>query len=172
MKLLLNLVHPTPRPSRLGWLILAVGLAAALWVGWRYTQTQHRLGEARQAVSALAPPPAKAPRGAQAQHEVSALAQAAQRALEADWAVLLVGLEKSRPKDIALLTVEADAGQGRLRLEANARNLPAMLAYLEGLEGAGLGQVRLQSHTAMEDEGQEYVHFTATATWGGPGVKP
>lgn len=90
----------------------------------------------------------------------------ARRALEADWAGLLVNLERGRPAQIALLSMEIDAAQGRLRLEANAKDLPAMLAYLQGLESMGLRQVRLQSHVAMEEEGQDYVHFSASAGWG------
>ena len=96
----------------------------------------------------------------------------ARRTLEADWTGLLAALERGRPARIALLSVESDAAQGRLRLEADAKNLPAMLSYLEGLDATGLRQVRLQSHVAMEAEGQDYIHFTATAGWGVAGARP
>lgn len=166
MKLMLDLAHPYPRPSRLGWLLLGLGMAAALWAGWRYAGETQRLEEARSKVATLSPAPAKAARTPSRQSQESAMALSARRALEADWAGLLVNLERSRPAQIALLNVEVDAAQGRLRLEANAKNLSAMLAYLQGLEALGLHQVRLQSHVAMEEEGQEYVHFSATAGWG------
>jgi len=172
MKLFLNLAHPEPRPSPLGWLLLALGLAAALWAGWRYAGETQRLEEARGKLAALAPTPAPSGRSPTRQAQASALAVNARRALEADWAGLLAGLERSRPAQIALLNVEIDAAQGRLRLEANAKDLPAMLAYLQGLEAMGLRQVHLQSHVAMEEEGQEYIHFSANAAWGAGGAKP
>lgn len=172
MKLILDLVHPAPRPSRLGWLLLGAGLAAALWAGWRHGDETRRLEEARGRVAALAPAPVKSARPSSGDGRESAMAISARRALEADWAGLLAGLERSRPARIALLNVEIDAAQGRLRLEANAGDLPAMLAYLEGLEAMGLRQVRLQSHVAMEEEGQEYIHFTANADWGVAGAQP
>lgn len=166
MRLFLNLAHPEPRPSWLGWLLLGVGMAAALWAGWRYAGETQRLEEARDNVAALAPVPAKSARPASRQAQASAMAINAQRALEADWAGMLVSLERSRPARIALLNVEVDAAQGRLRLEANAKDLAAMLAYLQALESTGLRQVHLQSHVAMEEEGQEYIHFSANAGWG------
>lgn len=172
MKLCLDLAHPEPRPSRWGWLLLGVGVAAALWAGWRHVQETGRVEAAREQLAALTPAPAKAARPARDAARESALAVNARRALEADWARLLMGLENSRPQPIALLSVEADAAQGRLRLEANARDLPAMLAYLEGLEALGLRRVHLQSHVAMEEEGQDTIHFTATAGWGVAGAGP
>lgn len=166
MKLFLDLAHPDPRPSRLGWLLLGLGMAAALWAGWRYGGETQRLEEARSKVAALTPAPAKSARLSARQGQETAMALNARRALEADWAGLLVNLERSRPVPIALLNVEVDAAQGRLRLEANAKDLTAMLAYLQDLEVMGLRQVHLQSHVAMEEEGQEYIHFSATAAWG------
>lgn len=166
MKLMLDLAHPAPRPSRLGGLLLGLGMAAALWAGWRYVGETQRLEEARDKVVALAPTPVKSARPATVQGQETSMAINARRALEADWAGLLVNLERGRPAQIALLSMEIDAAQGRLRLEANAKDLPAMLAYLQGLESMGLRQVRLQSHVAMEEEGQDYVHFSASAGWG------
>lgn len=166
MKLILDLAHPHPRPSRLGWLLLGLGMVAALWVGWRYVGGTHRLEEARAQVAALAPAAVKSAGPASRPGQESAMAVNARRALRADWAGLLASLERSRPARIALLNVEVDAAQGRLGLKANAKDLPAMLAYLQDLETMGLHQVRLQSHAVMEEEGQEYVHFSASAGWG------
>lgn len=170
MRLCLDLAHPIPRPGWPGWVLLALGLAAALWAGWRYQAEARHLEAARARLAALEPARPKV-RSPAASWE-SALASGARKALGADWAGLLARLESSRPRQIALLTLEADASQGDLRLEADAKDLAVMLAYLETLEGAGLGPVRLVSHAAMEDEGQGYVHFVAQGRWGGPGGRP
>ncbi|MEW6679350.1 MAG: hypothetical protein AB1421_15660 [Pseudomonadota bacterium] len=173
MKLRLDLAHPRPRPSRLGWLLLALGVMAALWAGVRYQGQASRLAAAETALASLAParpaPARPAPRPAKPGREApSALTASGQQALQADWERLLIRLETSRPKSIALLALEADAAQGgRLRLEGQARDLDAMLVYLQALEAAGLEQVRLQSHVAEAWEGYESIRFSATAAWGG-----
>lgn len=172
MRLMLDLAHPQPRPSLLGWLLLGLGITAALWAGWRYADEGRRLEVARAEIAALSPKPARSTRRIEDPAKESAMAKNARRALEADWAGLLARLEHSRPERIALLAVEADAAQGHLNLEANAKDLQSMLEYLEGLEAAGLRQPRLQSHVAMEEDSQGYIHFTATAGWGAPGGKP
>jgi hypothetical protein len=168
MKLRLDLAHPRPRPSRLGWLLLALGVMAALWAGVRYQGQASRLAAAETALASLAPA-RPAPRPAKpGREDPSALTASGQQALQADWERLLIRLETSRPKSIALLALEADATQGgRLRLEAQARDLDAMLAYLQALEAAGLEQVRLQSHVAEAGEGYESIRFSVTAAWGG-----
>jgi len=175
MRLRLDLAHPEPRPGRLGWTLLVLGLAAALWAGWRYQGEAQKLDGARARVAALEPARPRAQRPAGGRE--SALAVGARKALGADWPGLLARLEAGRPRQIALLALEADGAQGELRLEANARDLAAMLAWLETLEGAGLGPVRLVSHTAMEEEGQgsvrqTYVHFVAQGRWGGARGRP
>lgn len=172
MRLILDLAQPEPRPSRLGWLLLALGLAAAVWAGWRYAGESRRLEDAQAKLAALSPVSSRTGRLSAGPARESAMALNARRTLEADWTGLLAALERGRPARIALLSVESDAAQGRLRLEADAKNLPAMLSYLEGLDATGLRQVRLQSHVAMEAEGQDYIHFTATAGWGVAGARP
>lgn len=170
MKLRLDFAHPEPRPGWLGWILLALGLAAALWAGWRYQGEAQKRQEAQARLAAMEPARSKAQRPAGGRE--SALAAGARKVLAADWSGLLARLETSRSKQIALLALEADGAQGELRLEGNAKNLAAMLDYVQALEGAGLGSVRLVSHTAMEEEGQEYVRFVAQARWGGPGGRP
>ncbi|MEW5769462.1 MAG: hypothetical protein AB1831_03770 [Pseudomonadota bacterium] len=165
MRLLLDLAHPRPRPSWIGWLLLGLGLLTAAWAGWRYQSEAARLGAARAELARLSPAPARAPRAAKAAQE-SALSGNARRALAADWHGLLAGLEAHRPAGIALLGVEADAAKGSLKLTANAKDLPAMLAYLATLESAGLRHARLDSHAAMEEEAQHYVRFSVHAEWG------
>lgn len=172
MKLHLDLVHPAPRPSSLGWLLLALGVLAALGAGSRYHGQDTRLAAAQARLASLEPHrPAAAgrvSRSSPGRDADAGLARSGQQALQADWSRLFTRLETSRPPDIALLGLEVDAAPGRLRLEAQAKTLPAMLAYLQALEAAGLTQVRLQNHQTEAGEGFESIRFSATAAWGAP----
>lgn len=173
MRLQLDFVHPRPRPARLGWVLLSLGVALALWSGWRY-HAQAQALEAARAVLAQQEAPRAAPRRALAspRAEVSPLTEAARQALQADWSGLLDALEVSRPDGIALLSLELDAPQGRLRLSAQARTPGAMLDYLDRLEDVGLRQVRLQTHQTRSEADLEYLEFAATAHWPQPGGRP
>jgi hypothetical protein len=167
MTLRLDLAHPQPRPCRLGWVLLALGVATAVWAGWRHHTVSQALAEAQAATApraALTPalPPAKR---AVSTAKASVLDAQARQALKADWAGLLGGLERQRPKDIALLSLEADPVRGGISLQANARDLSDVLAYLDGVAQAGLSQARLESHTAMEGEGESFIQFRAQARW-------
>jgi len=171
MKLRLDLAYPQPRPASLAWALLALGLLAVLWAGWRYSAEAQALADAQARLDKLQPAThvrAPASRRAKAPQETSALATSGQKALTTDWARVLATLETTRGKDIALLSLEADSIQARLELDAQARTLPAMLAYLQGLERAGLQQVRLQTHQVESDEGFERVSFSASAAWSQP----
>ena len=164
MKLDLNLVHPSPRPARLGWVLLALGVLAVAWAGARYQHQAARLVAAESALASQATARPGAKPGKPARVETGALESGGRRALQTDWASLFARLESRQAKDIALLGLEAEAG--RLRLEAEARSPAAMLVYLQGLENAGLTQVQLQNHTVEAGEGYTSVRFTATAAWG------
>lgn len=166
MTLRLDLVHPEPRPCRLAWVLLALGLAATAWAGWRHQAESRELASAQAALAAYAPrTAARAATRPGARDMDSPLASQARRALKADWAGLLDGLERQRPAAIAYLSLEADPVRGTLGLHANAKDLPALLAYLGTLPGAGVAQPRLESHTAMEGDGESFVEFRAQALW-------
>ena len=73
---------------------------------------------------------------------------------------MLARLEQERPKEIALISLEVDAVKGGMKLAANAKDLAAMLSYLDQLKAHGFSQVRLDKHEAMEGEGESFIHFT------------
>lgn len=53
--------------------------------------------------------------------------------LNTPWATLLGGLEAATRDDVALVSIEPDARQGTVRLQAEARTLEALLAYAQSL---------------------------------------
>lgn len=170
MKLRLDFVHPRPRPSPVGWLLLLVGIAAASWGGWRYQNLSAVLSQERDRLSALVPASAKGPVLA-AKRTEPASTEADQPAprllLGTDWGALFVALEESRPAGIAFLALDLDASRGgRISMTAEARDAPAMLAYVEALGGLPmLEQVALTSHADQDRNGEKAVRFSLKAQW-------
>lgn len=98
-------------------------------------------------------------------------AERAARAMQADlalpWNHLLAALEAAQRDDVALLVVEPNAAERRVRLQLQARSVDAMLAYLEGLQADGrLADVLLQTQQRGGDNSESAVRFQVGASWG------
>lgn len=167
MKLRLDFAHPRPAPAALGWVLLALGVLALAWAGWRHQSVSAAHEAVTARLAALAPKAAAGGRRDLARAETDA--PAARRLLDADWGRLLDALEQSRPANVALLRVEAEAARGSLLVAATARDAAAMLAYLERLEKLPvLTRVALVGHRDEETEGLKTVRFDLRAQWGAP----
>ncbi len=82
------------------------------------------------------------------------------------WEPLFRDIETSQQSRIALLTIEPDAQKHALRISGEARNLPALLNYVEYLQKkTSLRNVYIQSHQVDQQSAEKPVHFTITATW-------
>ena len=175
MKLRLDFAHPRPRPAWPAWLLLALGLAAAGGAGWRHQAESARLDQAKARIAALTPKSTRpAPRqGSGGEGRAGAGLASTRALLGADWAGLLDGLETSRPPQVALLSIEAEAGRAGLSLTAEAKDHRVMLAYVEALEALPiLDQVALGNHADQEREGEKAVRFSLKARWLSQEVKP
>ena len=89
------------------------------------------------------------------------------------WPALLLRLEQSASPDVALMAIRPDAAKGRLRLKGEARDVAALLAYLQRLEAVPeMHDVVLDEHELMEKpEGEgvaRFIHFGVSARWGQP----
>ncbi|MBS1147355.1 MAG: hypothetical protein H6R08_1531 [Proteobacteria bacterium] len=161
----LDFLHPFPRPHWAAWGLLAAGLGLAAWVGWQGQQAQ---GELDAAVAAAPQRPA-----AVVQRQVRAAAGEGQSAarqarqqLAVPWGDLFVRLETHRPKDIALVALEADERKPEATLTAEARSAKDMLAYVELLKGkAGFASVTLASHALQEGDPQRPLRFVLRLVW-------
>jgi hypothetical protein len=168
MKLRVDFVRPRPVPSPLGWGLLVLGLLALAWAGWRYQSVSAAHEAATARLAALSPKSAPRRPAARPAAQDEAEALAGRRLLEADWGGLLAALEQSRPADVALLRVEAEAARGTLLLSATAKDAAAMLAYLQRLERLPLlSRVALSSHQDEAVDGLRTVRFDLRAQWGG-----
>lgn len=99
--------------------------------------------------------------------QTRAIRQVAQK-LVTPWSDLLQSLESTPSRAVALLAVEPSASKRTLRLTAEARTLPDMLAYLGALQrDARLSSVVLVSHQIQTQVPGSPVRFQIQAHWGG-----
>ena len=90
-------------------------------------------------------------------------------ALGAPWSLLLQELE-SASQDIggavAVLAVEPDRDKGRVRIVAEARDLPMALTYVERLQKSNaLRFPMLDSHEVRTEDHDQPVRFQLSADW-------
>lgn len=163
-RLTLDFLHPFPRPHWAAWLLLAVGLGLAAWIGWQDRQAGRALAvAAAEAPVPLTPAIRRAPRAATGE---AADAESSRAHLATPWGGLFIPLESHRPKHIALLTLEADARKPEATLTAEARSAKDMLAWVEQLKGeAGFRSVTLASHTLQENGPQRPIRFVLRLVW-------
>lgn len=86
--------------------------------------------------------------------------------LSMPWNELLNGVEKSSLDDVALLSLQPDGKKQQLVLTGEAKNLPAVLAYIDRLENQPmLEKAYLQKHGVSETDKEKPVQFTILAVW-------
>jgi hypothetical protein len=99
--------------------------------------------------------------------QTKALRQVTQK-LTTPWSDLLQSLESAPNRAVALLSVEPSASRRSVRLTAEARTLPDMVAYLGALQhDARLTSVVLVSHQVQSQMPGAPVRFQIQAGWGG-----
>lgn len=161
----LDFVHPLPRPHWAAWLLLAIGVALAAWVGWQDRQVSAALADA--VAAAPAEPRTAARRTAQAAPgQTTAATESAEAQLQVPWGDLFLRLEANRPKRIAMVGLEADARRSEATLTAEAKSARDMLAWIDELKDkAGFASVILASHTVREDDPQQPIRFVLRVVW-------
>ncbi|MDD5297050.1 MAG: PilN domain-containing protein [Rhodocyclaceae bacterium] len=144
--------------SRLGLVVLALGLALAGWQVWRYLDLKARADAVEQRVAEMRKKPANG----------QAVPDEALPGLNNPWGRLLSDLAGAGSDDIALLALDADGGRGTLRVMGEAKSLDDVLAYVRRLADTGsLPHPELVSHELKKAEEQPVVGFTLRAGWGG-----
>ena len=170
-RLELDHLRKTPRPARISWVLLAIALAFAADVGSSYVKTRAeieartaklaRLSGARPAQEASA----SAPAGALSKEEFGAAQDTILR-LSMPWDNVFRALEAARSDDVALLSIEPDAGSGSLSITGEARSYPAALTYVAWLaHEKTLKNVRLARHEIDRNDARQRVSFTISADW-------
>lgn len=86
--------------------------------------------------------------------------------LSTPWGQLLSGLEAIRMKHVALLLLEPNKQKSRVTLTGQAKNVDAMLQYVEAVAALPmLSDVYLQNHMIEMNQPGSPVSFTLLANW-------
>lgn len=171
--LLLDYQIPARAPSRLERSLLLLAVVGIAALAWQYHATTNSIEQLQQAHVRLNSP---------AKHTVNDIrlagltkqqlreeikqANEVLNQLALPWETLFRDIETSQQSRIALLTIEPDAQKRTIRISGEARDLPALLSYVEYLQKKpSLRNVYIQSHQVEQQSAEKPVHFTLTATW-------
>jgi hypothetical protein len=167
-----DFLHPQ-RPPRVGWVLLAAGVAAfaaALWFEQRWAVD--RSGTERTEQEAIA-----AQRASQAPMRPAepSLAQQrwqqAQPELRRPWLPALRAIESATVNPVFLLTLSIEPASGQIKIDAEAPSFDHALAYVQVLDvGGALQSATMVSHDQVADagSGRSVVKFSAVTRWVAP----
>lgn len=143
--------------------VLGLAIAALIATGWQMAATRQESAVAQAELQALGrrqPAPAAQPKPLLSLEERRAWNQVV-RQLNTPWASLLAALEAVTPEDVALVSIEPDARQASVRLQAEAKSLDALLAYAQALKGAEpFAEVTPVKHETNEQDPNRPVRLT------------
>jgi len=171
VRLELDHLRKAPRPARISWVLLAIALAFTADVAYSYVKTRTEI-EARTAklahLSGARPAreaSASTSAGPLSKEEFGAAQDTILR-LSMPWDNVFRALEAARSDDVALLSIEPDAGSGSLSITGEARSYPAALTYVAWLSHEKtLKNVRLARHEIDRNDARQRVSFTISADW-------
>lgn len=169
---------PPHTASATGWTLLALGLVSVLLCGLTQQvisrQQTERTGEVvlvgaqgagtdKQGAE-LSQSPEELRRGRALLAEIRSISDQVNR----PWERLFVSLELLPLEEVALLSLITDGHNRQLRIQAEARDLAAMLAFHQALERSEeLSDVYLINHEVMAQIDGEPVRFNLLVTWSG-----
>jgi hypothetical protein len=157
---------PERHTGRAGWILLtAAVLCAAVLAMWQHALVQ-QLDAAERRAARATPAAAVLPATFDPRRldDAARRAQAVAAELRLPWAELFDAVEAAADPSVALLAIEPDARRAALRVSGEARDKPAMLAYLTRLGAQPpIARALLESH-AERGEGRR-VQFTLIAHW-------
>jgi hypothetical protein len=159
---LLGHTRATMRWLTMGVLGAALGMLAL--VGWEVFQAEQERAMVRGLLTAREPQRSQVS-AARAQPVLSAAERHAwndiTRQLNTPWGPLLAALEAATPADVALVLIEPDSRQGIVRLQAEAKTLESLLAYVQRLQATEpFGSAVLVKHETNEQDPNRPLRLT------------
>jgi hypothetical protein len=153
-----------PRRARAaGFALLALSLACAGIVLERYRSAKLETA-AIESARALLPGERRAAPSARGADEEIRQADAVVRQLALPWAAMIHAVEDAASPDIAVMQMEPDARDRKLRIGAEAKDEAAMLEYLRRLgRAAALTDVQLASHQVQLEDARRPIQFAVLA---------
>jgi hypothetical protein len=160
--------------GRLSWLAVAilVGALAGGGASWWQIQT---LDRELEALYGQRPVPESTGRPNASDRNLSPQQRAEwlqlTRQLNMPWSALLDALEASTPQDVALVSIEPDARQATIRLQAEAKSLQTLLDYGQTLRTSGpFEELLLRKHDTNEQDGTRPIRMTVDLRIRKPGA--
>ncbi|WP_283743547.1 hypothetical protein [Sideroxydans sp. CL21] len=162
------------RNIRAGLAVLLVGLSGTIFMAWSYHEESQKISQQETLIASLRS--ARIPRldkmPVEKDSEQIALETSQAKAiileLNLPWKELFEAIESYQKDDIAVLAIEPDAQKGFVRINAEAKSLDSMIAYLAYLQNISLFRdVELVNHQIQEQDPQQPVRFMLQASWGG-----
>lgn len=171
----LDFLHPARPRVEPDVVLLALGIAAAALVVWRYyavsaevERVETRIADVKR-LAHRDLPRMRLPAG-----DAKVLAQEVVRAnavlasLTLPWDAMFGELEAAANGNVALLGIQPEASGRQVRLAGEARRFEDLLAYIARLEATpGFANVLLASHELKSGAAGPPVAFTLTADWVG-----
>ncbi len=155
------------RPAWPAWAMLALGVLLAAEAGFGVVRLRAEVEqlERRRAQPAVGSVSPKAPLSEPTRRELDAAKRVLQE-LTLPWEALFSAIEASDGNGTALLAIEPDAAKRSVRISGEARNYPAILAFMQRLEASPtLSGLHLLNHQMREQEAGRPVHFIVAASW-------
>ncbi|MDB5811738.1 MAG: transrane protein [Betaproteobacteria bacterium] len=86
--------------------------------------------------------------------------------LDLPWDELFASVESADGESVALLSIESDAENGRIKISAEAKNTKGMLDYARALEmRSKLADIYMVSHAFQQQDPQHPVRFMLSSNW-------
>lgn len=169
----LDFSKPARSPGLAAWGLFVAGLAAAFAAGAAYVEAGRWRDAMEDAVTEMkrlsqrrgAPLAVPAAVTEETRREIQRANHVIER-IAVPWNALFRGLEGAADETVALLSVQPDAEKRAFRLEGEAKDLAAALAFVARLEAADtLSDAMLASHAVKGAGGRRPVEFTVTGRW-------
>lgn len=155
------------RSAQIALFVLAAAIAWGTAVIWQSWKIDDELAQARVSLATMHRQKAQRidRRADSAKLQLTAQQRQAwnqvARQLNTPWTSLLDTLEAATPDDVALVSIEPDAGLGSLRLQVEAKTLDTALDYAKDLGALPLfGSVGLIKHETNEQDSNKPVRLS------------
>jgi Tfp pilus assembly protein PilN len=153
-----------------GYALLLLGCGIMVFMANHYRSVTHELESRRASMQRAQIEPRRATtvdtRAAKDLEARMKAAHAVMDQLSIPWDGLFKALESVDEMDVALLAVSPDAAKKQIKLSGEAKTLAAMLAYHRNLaQSPVFSQISLTNHDVVQQDPQQPVRFSATATW-------
>jgi hypothetical protein len=150
-----------------GWLLLAFAAIFVADLGRQYLSLQTELERMEARLPRLDEPEAKVLFGQRPPSiEELAAARAVVARFAAPWPSLFSAIESVKVDDVALLSIEPDAGSGQVLITGEAKDYLALLTYVAHL-GAhpGFTRVHLSRYEVRDSQPRRPIAFSVLAQW-------